>query len=183
MTLSKSKYWYSNNCSHFSKCAALLGTWSSQIWYLWALNFVDHNRTLVKNKSSLLLKTIFKLAKILQLFTNIKNRKTFIKVFYAKHDGLGLEHRYRKSKIDCSRFVMCPLLALVFQGFFSLFCSDIVKAQKSILTVWFLTVISRHFTVLVLDHQYQVLDRIVLESICLNLSRYQIFDAYFSQTH
>jgi hypothetical protein len=29
-------------------------------------------------------------------------------------------HRYRKSKIDCLRFVTCPLLAPVFQGFF--FC-------------------------------------------------------------
>jgi hypothetical protein len=27
-------------------------------------------------------------------------------------------HRYRKSKIDCLRFVMCLLLAPVFQGFF-----------------------------------------------------------------
>ncbi len=29
-------------------------------------------------------------------------------------------HRYQKSKIDCLRFVMCPLLAPVFKGFF--FC-------------------------------------------------------------
>jgi hypothetical protein len=29
-----------------------------------------------------------------------------------------LNHRYRKRKIDCSRFVMCPLLAPGFQGFF-----------------------------------------------------------------
>ncbi len=25
-------------------------------------------------------------------------------------------HRYRKSKIDCLRFVMCPLLVQAFQG-------------------------------------------------------------------
>ena len=31
-----------------------------------------------------------------------------------------LKHRFRKSKIDCLRFVMCPLLEPVFQGFF--FC-------------------------------------------------------------
>ncbi len=30
-------------------------------------------------------------------------------------------HRYRKTKIDCLRFVMCPLLAPIFQGFFFLF--------------------------------------------------------------
>ncbi len=30
-------------------------------------------------------------------------------------------HRYRKSKIDCLRFVMCPILAPVFQGFFFFF--------------------------------------------------------------
>jgi hypothetical protein len=52
------------------------------------------------------------------------------------------------------------------------------KAQKSILTIRFLTVISRYFTILVSDHQYQVLDHIILESICLNFSRYQTFDAY-----
>ncbi len=33
-------------------------------------------------------------------------------------EHLGWTHRYRKSKIDCLRFLMCPLLALVFQGFF-----------------------------------------------------------------
>jgi len=30
--------------------------------------------------------------------------------------GLSLDHRYRMTKIDCLRFVMCPLLAQVFQG-------------------------------------------------------------------
>jgi hypothetical protein len=25
-------------------------------------------------------------------------------------------HKYRKTRIDCLRFIMCPLLALVFQG-------------------------------------------------------------------
>ncbi len=33
---------------------------------------------------------------------------------------MRLSHRYRKSKIDCLRFVMCLLLAPVFQGFFFL---------------------------------------------------------------
>jgi hypothetical protein len=54
----------------------------------------------------------------------------------------------------------------------------IVKAQKSILTIWFLTVISWYFTVLVLDRQYWVSDQIRSESICLNFSRYQTFDPY-----
>jgi hypothetical protein len=31
---------------------------------------------------------------------------------------IGLNHRYRKTKIDCLMFVLCPLLAPVFQGFF-----------------------------------------------------------------
>jgi hypothetical protein len=39
-------------------------------------------------------------------------------------------------------------------------------------------VISRYFTVLVLDRQYQVSDHIILKSICLNFSQYQTFDAY-----
>ncbi len=29
-----------------------------------------------------------------------------------------LTHRYQKTKIDCLRFIMCPLLTLVFRGFF-----------------------------------------------------------------
>ncbi len=29
-----------------------------------------------------------------------------------------LSHRYQKTKIDCLRFAMCPLLAPDFQGFF-----------------------------------------------------------------
>jgi hypothetical protein len=36
--------------------------------------------------------------------------------------------------------------------------------------IQFLTVISKYFTALVSDHQYQVSDRIVLESICLILA-------------
>jgi hypothetical protein len=38
-------------------------------------------------------------------------------------------------------------------------------------------VISQYFTVLVLDHQYWVLDQIISESICLKLSQCQPFDA------
>ncbi len=30
----------------------------------------------------------------------------------------GHTHRYQKSKLDCLRFVLCPLLAPDFQGFF-----------------------------------------------------------------
>jgi len=55
-----------------------------------------------------------------------------------------------------------------------------MKAQKSILMIQFLMVISRYFTVLVSDCQYQVLDRIILESICINFSQYQTCDPYFS---
>jgi hypothetical protein len=32
--------------------------------------------------------------------------------------NISYEHRYQKSKTDCLRFVMRPLLTLVFQGFF-----------------------------------------------------------------
>ena len=51
--------------------------------------------------------------------------------------------------------------------------SGITRAQKSILTIRFLMVISHYFTVLVLDGQYWVSDRIVTESICLKFSRGQ----------
>ncbi len=43
------------------------------------------------------------------------------KVAKASKPGVFVEqyrHRNQKSKIDCLRFVMCPLLAPVFQGFF-----------------------------------------------------------------
>jgi hypothetical protein len=35
-------------------------------------------------------------------------------------EHLSRNHRYRMSKIDCLRFVMCPVLAPAFQGLF--FC-------------------------------------------------------------
>ncbi len=44
-----------------------------------------------------------------------------IKLYSSTHLKLNFSpsHRYlKKSKIDCLRFVMCPLLAPVFQGFF-----------------------------------------------------------------
>jgi hypothetical protein len=47
------------------------------------------------------------------------------------------------------------------------------KAQKSILMFRFQMVISWYFIALVLDHQYWVSERIILESICLNFSQYQ----------
>ena len=45
----------------------------------------------------------------------------FMKTFGRKLARVSVAHRYQKSKIDCLRFVMCPLLALVLQGFFFFF--------------------------------------------------------------
>jgi len=39
-------------------------------------------------------------------------------------------HRYQKSKIDCLRFVMCPLLAPVFQGFFFFFFAVAINSTN-----------------------------------------------------
>jgi hypothetical protein len=39
-------------------------------------------------------------------------------------------HKYRKSKIDCLRFVMCPLLTLIFQGFFLQWPLKVLLKQK-----------------------------------------------------
>jgi hypothetical protein len=41
-----------------------------------------------------------------------------LKVKIKKYHGDSSSNTYRKTKIDCLRFVMCPLLALVLQGFF-----------------------------------------------------------------
>jgi len=41
-----------------------------------------------------------------------------LKVKIKKYHGDSSSHRYRKTKIDCLRFVMCPLVALVCQGVF-----------------------------------------------------------------
>jgi len=53
----------------------------------------------------------------------------------------------------------------------------IIWYHKSILMIWILSVISWFLIVLVLDHQYQVSDWIISESICLKYSRCQSFDA------
>jgi hypothetical protein len=42
----------------------------------------------------------------------------FKNIAYVCCGLVSISHRYRNSKIDCLRFVMCPLLAPVFQGFF-----------------------------------------------------------------
>ncbi len=42
----------------------------------------------------------------------------------------GPVHRYRKAKIDCLRFVMCPLLAQLEIGFFSLFSAAAVYSTN-----------------------------------------------------
>ncbi len=39
-------------------------------------------------------------------------------------------HRYRKAKIDCLRFVMCPLLAQLEIGFFSSFSAAAVYSTN-----------------------------------------------------
>ncbi len=50
------------------------------------------------------------------------NSKRMIFSFWTmKMWNVSADHRYRKTKIDCLRFVMCPLLAPGFQGFFSFF--------------------------------------------------------------
>ncbi len=42
----------------------------------------------------------------------------------------GCVHRYRKAKIDCLRFVMCPLLAQLEIGFFSSFSAAAVYSTN-----------------------------------------------------
>ncbi len=44
--------------------------------------------------------------------------------------NIGLVHRYRKAKIDCLRFVMCPLLAQLEIGFFSSFSAAAVYSTN-----------------------------------------------------
>ncbi len=56
----------------------------------------------------------------------------------------------------------------------------ITWAQKSHLMIQFLTVLSQYFTVLILQHQYQVLDWSISESMCLKFSRCQTFDDQLS---
>ncbi len=42
------------------------------------------------------------------------------------------DHRYRKTKIDCLKFVMCPLLMPGFQGFFfSLFDAAVNNTNEA----------------------------------------------------
>jgi hypothetical protein len=43
---------------------------------------------------------------------------------------LSTAHRYRKAKIDCLRFVMCPLLAQLEIGFFSSFSAAAVYSTN-----------------------------------------------------
>ncbi len=41
-----------------------------------------------------------------------------------------MDHRYRKAKVDCLRFVMCPLLAQLEIGFFSSFSAAAVYSTN-----------------------------------------------------
>ncbi len=57
-------------------------------------------------------------------FENLRNTlciKVMLTVYLTQVYTLCAYHRYQKTKIDCFRFVMCPLLALVFQGRLLLF--------------------------------------------------------------
>jgi hypothetical protein len=45
-------------------------------------------------------------------------------------DSKGRFHRYQKAKIDCLRFVMCPLLAQLEIGFFSSFSAAAVYSTN-----------------------------------------------------
>ncbi len=43
----------------------------------------------------------------------------------------GSSHRYQKTKIDCLRFVMCPLLVQAVQGYFSAAINSTIGANKA----------------------------------------------------
>ncbi len=50
----------------------------------------------------------------------------------ASADWAGCRaHRYRETKIDCLRLVMCPLLVLVFQGFFDAAINSANETSKA----------------------------------------------------
>ncbi len=84
-------------------------------------------------------------------------RSICIPTIYPENRFKGLWHRYQKSKIDCLRFVMCPLLAAVFQGFFLWWPLTVLMKQtrqavcafkQSILLrcLWFVITKRRHDT-------------------------------------
>ncbi len=67
---------------------------------------------------------------------NVNNYlNTNIYSYLETSGGQSSNHRYRKAKIDCLRFVMCPLLAQLEIGFFSSFSAAAVystnKANKT----------------------------------------------------
>ena len=53
---------------------------------------------------------------------------SFVKTI--KRVQMWMLHRYRKAKIDCLRFVMCPLLAQLEIGFFSSFSAAAVYSTN-----------------------------------------------------
>jgi hypothetical protein len=54
-----------------------------------------------------------------------------LKNFVHRSHGHYQNHRYRKAKIDCLSFVMCPLLAQLIIGFFSLVVNSTNEANKA----------------------------------------------------
>ncbi len=65
-------------------------------------------------------------------FCGIICSKSVTTVFFPikKMNAYGYSHRYRKAKIDCLRFVMCPLLAQLEIGFFSSFSAAAVYSTN-----------------------------------------------------
>jgi hypothetical protein len=63
------------------------------------------------------------LSHLSRMFSPPFNQSLFIKFphFNNAPNFISLNHRYRKAKIDCLSVVMCPLLAQLKTGFFSIF--------------------------------------------------------------
>jgi len=94
----------------------------------------------------------------------------------------------------CGVICMCMLMLVLYECVFGVICVGMHNVclcwvcvcvvcnmcmcmHVCILTIQFLTVISRYFTASVSDHQYLVSDQIISESIYLTFSRCQTFHA------
>ncbi len=113
-----------------------------------------------------------------KLFYHVSYSITYYWRVYVRYHLVLCRYHQASLSINIVQYICSMQQVVVKYYWYRQVLPRIVRAQKSILMILFLTEISPYFTLLLSDHQYRVLDQIWSEWICLKFSWCQTFDAY-----